>query len=255
VRYEGGVNHGREPSRVRLENLEPVATMRAPAQPGYIPQPPAEPTTESRPPETVTDQGLAMGAGGNRQPPNETLAAVALARLRRRHRQHQSEILCATAAPHGHLQPRLSQGPALERQHEPALGAQFGEADPEVEDDGLGAARSSDPSPRAHMTVTIDTPNGPSFHYSDAFSCHQILAAFRGLMWAKARRHRAHRFVSSINGWSGKRLLQRRPRRRRPPCNLEEGPHSAEEGGSRPARGSDVPLPSRPHHGQPQGSV
>jgi hypothetical protein len=97
VRYEGGANHGREPSRVRLENQEPVATMRALAQPGYIPQPPAEPTTESRPPETVTDQGPAMGAGGDRRPQNETLVAVALARLRRRHRQHQSEILCATA--------------------------------------------------------------------------------------------------------------------------------------------------------------
>jgi hypothetical protein len=37
------------------------ATMRALAQPGYTYQPPAEPTIESRSPETVTDQGLAMG--------------------------------------------------------------------------------------------------------------------------------------------------------------------------------------------------
>ena len=77
------------------------------------------------------------------------------------------------------------------------------EADPEVEADGLGAAWSSDPSPRAHMVVNIDIPDGPTFHYSDAFSSHQILAAFRGIIWAKARRHRAYRFVSSINGWSG----------------------------------------------------
>ena len=53
------------------------------------------------------------------------------------------------------------------------------------------------------MVVNIDIPDGPTFHYSDAFSSHQILAAFRGIIWAKARRHRAYRFVSSIDGWSG----------------------------------------------------
>ena len=36
------------------------------------------------------------------------------------------------------------------------------EAEPEVEADGLGAAWSSDPSPRAHMVVNIDIPDGPT---------------------------------------------------------------------------------------------
>jgi hypothetical protein len=40
------------------------------------------------------------------------------------------------------------------------------------------------------MVVNIDIPGGPTFHYSDAFSSHQILAAFRGVIWAKARRNR-----------------------------------------------------------------
>jgi hypothetical protein len=191
VRYEGGVNHGREPRMVMLENQRSLAPLRA------LAQRPAEPTTESRPPGTVADQGPAMGAGGDRLHQDETLVAVALARFRQHHRQHQNELLFATAL----ARLRHQHGGHLHPQPEPAPGASFGEADPEVEDDGLGAARSSDPSPRVHTTMTIDTPAGPTFRYSDAFSWQQVRAAFRGILWALARRHRAHRFA--INGWSG----------------------------------------------------
>jgi hypothetical protein len=124
---------------------------------------------------------------------------VALARRRRHHRQQQNEILFAVALARlrhqhgGHLRQLLRPDPPPERPHEPAPGAPFEEADPEVEGDGLGAARSSDPSPRSH--VTIGTPTGDTLRYSDAFSWQQVRAAFRGILWALARRHRAHRSV------------------------------------------------------------
>jgi hypothetical protein len=48
-------------------------------------EPQAEPPTEPRQPATVTDQGPAAGAGGERKQQNEALFAAALGRLRHQH--------------------------------------------------------------------------------------------------------------------------------------------------------------------------